>query len=184
MWLAWNIIIDGITQIGGGSRRSTLSRTQDWREVVTWGTQTTPDQRMSRATFAACTSHLPWTPLDPRASCGAVAARTSRDTTFVCGLGCATVAWAWGAKLPLARLGSAVAACTAALGVSSPLARLGVLGSLPLARLAASTPLVLWIGELPPLCLQIWESLLWLQIKKPPPPHIRFREPTPPQLQP
>jgi hypothetical protein len=49
-----------------GSRRRTSSRTQDRREVVTWGViQTAPDQRMSYTTAAAHTLRLLWRALGP-----------------------------------------------------------------------------------------------------------------------
>jgi hypothetical protein len=77
-----------------------------------------------------CCAHLPpfVTPLEPRASCGAFATRTSGG-----------------------------AACSPALGVPPPLARLGAPGSALHARTGASPSLALWIGESPPLRVRVGE---------------------------
>jgi hypothetical protein len=76
------------------------------------------------------------TPLEPRASCGPVATRTSGGATVIRGLWCAAAAQAWWC----------FTACLPALGVPPPLTHLRAPGSLSLARTRAPSSLALRIG--------------------------------------
>jgi hypothetical protein len=159
-----NTIIEGATRIRGGSRRRTPSRTQDRREVVSWGAQTAP--------IGGC--HAWPSPCAPRAFRGrhsilkpraasSLLARRRAPPSFV-GYGVQPPLGNGSATPSFACLGSAVAAYPSALGVSHPRGP-GVTASPPDTEPRRRSPF--GRGAAPPR-LRIWEPPPWLWIEEPP----------------